>query len=167
MLGALTVVAALVGIGQLLGPQEQEPNGEAPAGQSLPTEPFERFDGTAGRLADYRGRPLVINFWASWCPPCVAEMPDFESVHQKLGGSVAFLGVNFTDEQAAAEALARRTGVTYDLARDADGRLFKAMGGSSMPATFFVSADGRIVDRYSGPLSRSQLERLVAETVAR
>ena len=173
----IALLVGLVGIGQLAGGDGDGLAGEAPADRasdrpggnaagSVPAQSFERFDGTAGTLADYRGRPVVVNFWASWCPPCVAEMPDFEAVHRQLGDRVAFVGVNLTDEPSAADALARRTGVTYDLARDADGRLFEAMGGFSMPTTFFVSAEGRIVDQHSGQLARSRLERLIGETVA-
>ena len=179
---AVAGVAAMIGlagIAQLVGGDRgTRPAGEAPAGQAgdpsgggaaaraVPTDGFARFDGTTGAFADYRGRPLVVNFWASWCPPCVAEMPDFEAVHQKLGDRVAFLGVNLTDEPGAAAALARRTGVTYDLARDPQGQLFEAMGGFSMPTTFFVSAEGSIVEQR-GQLTHRQLERLVDETLLR
>lgn len=175
----VAVLVAVAGIGQFVGGEGGDPAGNVPgsraaptadapsgrdaAGRPVPGHMFERFDGTAATLSDYRGRPLVVNFWASWCPPCVAEMPDFEAVHQQLGDQVAFLGVNLTDDPAAGDALARRTGVTYDLARDPNGQLFEAMGGFSMPTTFLVSAEGRIVEQRNGQLSRSQLERLVDE----
>jgi thiol-disulfide isomerase/thioredoxin len=173
-LAGVAVVIGSVGLIRIAGGDRGTgPAGEAPAGQTddpaggdaagraVPTERLERFDGTTGAFADYRGRPLVVNFWASWCPRCVAEMPDFEEVHQKLGERVAFLGVNLTDEPAAADALARRTGVTYDLARDRQGKLFEVMGGFSMPTTFFVSPEGRILQQRSGQLTGPQLERLV------
>jgi thiol-disulfide isomerase/thioredoxin len=175
-LAGVAVVVGLVGILQIAGGDRgTRPAGEAPAGpegdpagrdaagRAVPTGGLERFDGTTGAFADYRGRPLVVNFWASWCPPCVAEMPDFEKVHQKLRDRVAFLGVNLTDEPAAADALVRRTGVTYDLARDPQGQLFEVMGGFSMPTTFFVSPEGRIVEQRSGQLTGHQLELLVDE----
>ena len=170
-LAGVAVVIGLAGITQIIGGDRAgRPAGETPAGQAsdpsgggagaVPADVFARFDGTTGAFADYRGRPLVVNFWASWCPPCVAEMPDFEAVHQQFGSRVAFLGVNLTDEPAAA-ALVRRTGVTYDLARDPQGQLFEVMGGFSMPTTFFVSAHGRIIEQRSGQLTEGQLERLV------
>ena len=121
---------------------------------------FERFDGSRASLADYRGRPVVVNFWASWCPPCVSEMPTFEQVHQRYRDRVAFLGVNLTDDPADAARLVARTGVTYDLARDPRGDAFRAFGGLGMPTTVFVSADGEVLATRTGDLSR-ELEDLV------
>lgn len=172
-LAGLAVVIGLAGIAQIIdGDRATRPAGETPAGQAsdpsgegagraVPTDVFARFDGTTGAFADYRGRSLVVNFWASWCPACVAEMPDFEAVHQQFGNRVAFLGVNLTDEPAAADALVRRTGVTYDLARDPQGELFTVMKGFSMPTTFFISADGRIIEQRSGQITEGQLASLV------
>jgi thiol-disulfide isomerase/thioredoxin len=132
-----------------------ETTGEAPA-----TE-FARFDGSTGSFADYRGRPVVVNFWASWCVPCVDEMPAFEKVHQELGDQVAFLGLDLRDRLEDGRALAQRTGVTYDLARDPSGEFIEAFGGKVMPTTVLLSGDGRTVQVHSGKLSRAELEELI------
>ena len=121
---------------------------------------FERFDGSRASLAEYRGRPVVVNFWASWCPPCVSEMPTFEQVHQRHRDRVAFLGLNLQDDPDDAARLAERTGVTYDLGRDRRGDAFRAFGGVGMPTTIFVSADGEVLATRTGDLSR-ELEDLV------
>lgn len=120
------------------------------------------FDGRPLTLAEYRGRPVVMNFWASLCPFCAAEMPDFERVHRALGDRVVFLGIDQCERcqggtLAAAKVLARETGVTYRLAEDPTGSTFVAFGGTSMPTTIFIDGRGRVVQRIGGMLSETQL----------
>lgn len=121
------------------------------------------FDGGEFTLETYRGRPVVVNFWASWCPSCAAEMPAFEQVHRRFEGTVEFLGINHSDRRSSAEELARSTGVTYRLAEDPEGQLFIAFGGTGMPTTGFIDADGRIADVVVGQLSAQQLISLIEE----
>lgn len=132
-------------------------------GPPVPDRTFEDFDGEQVSLADYEGTPLVVNFWASWCPPCIAEMPDLEAVHQARGDEVAFVGLNTQDELTTALDLVDQTGVTYDLGQDPDGDLFRDFEVFSMPTTFFVDEDGAIVHRHSGLVTLNQLEELVDE----
>ncbi len=115
------------------------------------------FDGKRFSLAEYRGKPLVVNFWASWCPSCAAEMPDFERVHQAVAGEVAFLGINQTDSRDAAKDLARDTGVTYRLAADPRGEAFQAFGAPGMPTTVFIDASGDVAEVVVGQLTRDAL----------
>jgi len=113
--------------------------------------------------AAYADRPLVINFFASWCPNCIAEMPDFERVHRLLGGDVAFLGVSQSDPRGASIDLARETGITYDTAIDERGEFFRAVGGQGMPTTIFVRPGGEIAEVWVGALTADALEGLVAD----
>jgi thiol-disulfide isomerase/thioredoxin len=113
--------------------------------------------------ARFADRPLVINFFASWCPACIGEMPEFERVHRQLGDRVAFLGVSQSDPRGASIQLARETGITYETAFDERGELFRAFGAFGMPTTVFVDAGGEIVDVWSGGLDASTLRQLVAE----
>lgn len=113
--------------------------------------------------ASYSDRPLVINFFASWCPNCIGEMPDFERVHRLLGGDVAFLGVSQSDPRSASIELARETGITYDTAIDERGEFFRAVGGVGMPTTIFVRPGGEIADIWVGGLDAATLQDLVAE----
>lgn len=125
-----------------------------------------RFEGGGTvSVSDFRGTPLVLNFWASWCPFCVEEMPGFEQVHREFGGAVAFLGVDLQDDPKLARDLMVRTGVTYDLAVDPDGSLFAAVGGTGMPTTLLVSADGRVEEHITGPLTAQQLRELILENL--
>jgi peroxiredoxin len=85
-------------------------------------------------------------------------MPDFQAVHEAVGDEVAFLGMNNQDRAADGEAIAARTGVTYDLARDPDGDFLSAFGGIVMPTTVFIDAEGKVVEIHNGALSQSALE---------
>ena len=127
---------------------------------------LELFDGTTTTLGDLQGRPAVVNFFASWCPPCVAEMPEFEAVHQQRGDQVAFFGLALQDTRHAAEALVELTGVTYPVAEDPDGTLYRQFAGIAMPTTVFLDADGRVVERHSGILSRSELNARIDALLA-
>ena len=137
-----------------------------------------RFDRSSGQLAfdlpafaggritstSLAGTPLVINFYASWCQVCNAEMPQFERVHQKLAGKVNFLGVNpqSNDTDAAQAQMVRRTGVTYPTARDAaDVLLTKFNTTGALPTTLLVTASGRVVDVHNGGLDQAGLEGLI------
>jgi thiol-disulfide isomerase/thioredoxin len=130
-------------------------------GRALPNLVVRDFDGGELMLGDFEGRPLVVNFWASWCPPCGAEMPDLERVHQSVGEKVAFLGVNLRDDRNLAEDLAESTGVTYRLAEDPEGRLFQAFDGRGMPTTVFIGPDGNVVDVIAGQLNEAQLRERI------
>jgi cytochrome c biogenesis protein CcmG, thiol:disulfide interchange protein DsbE len=128
---------------------------------------IEMFDGQTETLADFRGQPLVLNFFASWCPPCLAEMPDFETVHQEVDGEVAFLGAAMQDDsRELALGVVEQTGVTYELAWDPAGELFRAFGGFNMPTTVFIDADGRFVNRHNGILTIDQLRAAVEDLKA-
>jgi cytochrome c biogenesis protein CcmG/thiol:disulfide interchange protein DsbE len=118
---------------------------------------FVTFDGESMTLADLRGRPVVVNFWASWCPACIAEMPDFEAVHREFGDDVVFIGFAIQDDRRASEQLAEETGVTYTLVEDPPGDFFRAFDGIAMPTTVLLTAEGELAEKHSGLLTRDAL----------
>ena len=121
-----------------------------------------RFDGSATTLSEYAGSPVVVNFWASWCPSCVAELgAALQPAYESVGGEVAFVGVNIQDEREAALAMVEETGVLFDLAVDPDGELYLAFGAIGMPFTALIDAGGRVVARHNGPLTETQLLNLI------
>lgn len=132
-------------------------------GDPAPEIAFTYFDGSAGTLDDFSGRPLVLNFFASWCAPCVAEMPEFQAVFSELDGQVAFLGFNVQDDPSDADALVEQTGVTYTLARDEDASIHQSFRGFVMPTTVFIAADGTVAHRWAGALTGEQLREIIAE----
>ena len=139
--------------------------GDDPAtANALPDIVLASFDGSPSTtLNDYVGKPLVVNFWAEWCPSCVAEMSRaFKPAQEQLGDEVTFLGVNIQDKREKAVELLRQTGVGWVSVENQDGSLYTELGGiGAMPFTVFISADGEIVDRHSGPLN----ERLLTERI--
>ena len=119
-----------------------------------------------GGTLDYASvsdKPLVINFFASWCPNCIGEMPSFEQVHQKLGDSVGFLGISQNDAPSASIDLAHKTGITYPTAIDRNGVFFNASGGVGMPTTILVRPGGEIAEVWVGGLDAASLEQLIAK----
>lgn len=118
---------------------------------------YETFDGDEANTGSYVGQPLVVNFFAAWCPPCVAEMPDFEDVHQQVGTDVAFLGISTDHRSEDGLDLIERTGITYDTGRDPDGSVFAAFGAVAMPTTVFIDAAGTVVDVHGGALTADEL----------
>ena len=123
---------------------------------------FTNEDGTDGTLADYEGEPLVVNFFASWCAPCRAEMPAFEQVHLANQGDVQFVGVNTreTDINAAREVV-DVTGVTYTVVLGDDGgegSLYQHVANLGvMPTTAFIDDTGTVVDVHEGILTEDDL----------
>jgi len=133
------------------------------AGKPVPTASFAMLDGSTRTLAAYRGKPMVVNFFASWCVPCRTEMPDLQKVHQQLGEKVVFVGLAVRDEENDAAAFVKRSGATYDTGRDPSGKIFSDLGGINMPSTYFVSPDGRVVGDHPGALTAGKLRSLVQQ----
>ena len=112
-------------------------------------------------LTGLRGKPVVVNFWASWCVPCRQKMPAFERVWEAMRGRVAFLGVNHEDARGAALKLLRQTGVRYPVASDPAGKTAAAYGLFGMPTTLFVAADGHLLARHTGQMSERDLRAAI------
>lgn len=135
----------------------------AGAGASESDFSYATPDGQTVQFADLTDGPVVINFFASWCPSCIAEMPDFEAVFQEFGGEVEFLGLAMQDRTEAAVELVGETGVTYPIGLDPEGEIFAQFGGLGMPTTVFVGADGTIERVHSGQLSAEGLADIINE----
>lgn len=118
---------------------------------------YELFGGGAQTLGRYHGRPLVVNFFSSTCPPCIVEMPDFQRVYERLGNEVAFLGLSVDPDPDDSQWVIEQTAVTYDLGSDADSDVFRALDGLAMPTSVFISRDGSVSERFSGRLTESDL----------
>lgn len=168
LLAALAVVVATV---LLLGRADDDPapRGAATAGaaSSLLAVEVTTFEGARVRLERFAGRPLVVNFFASWCGPCAREMPAFAAVHERRGDDVGFVGVSLEDTPGAAMDLVERTGVVYDVVRDTEGDLFRAVGGFAMPTTVFVDGEGMVVEVHGGELSEGGLEARIDRLLGR
>ena len=120
-------------------------------------------DGNAYRLSDFRGTPVVLNFWASWCGPCKSEMPDFDEKAAQLAGKVQFLMVNLTDGAQetveTASAFIAQQGYTFPVFYDTDQSAAYAYGVYSIPTTYFIDAEGHGVAYASGAIGADILQK--------
>ncbi|MEO6990406.1 MAG: TlpA disulfide reductase family protein [Candidatus Baltobacteraceae bacterium] len=134
-----------------------------------PAQSFQlpRLGGGTGSLADYRGRIVVLTLWATWCPPCRAEMPDLERVHRALAArGVVILGIDQGESAQAAGAFVRELGVTFPILLDEQqqyGRVYEAVG---LPTTIVVDRTGHIVRGIDGPVTFTQVRDIVAQLLA-
>lgn len=124
---------------------------------------FDKFDGDTMTYDDLPDGPVVLNFFASWCPPCIAEMPDFQAVSQTFGTEVQFVGLAVQDRVENAVALVEETGVTYQVGNDQNGTIFSSFGGLGMPTTVFITADGTVAKVHSGVLDAESLTETINE----
>ena len=121
------------------------------------------FEGGTFQLGEQRGRPVLINFWASWCIPCEDEAAALERASRRYGDRVQFVGVNVQDTDANARAFLRRFGVTYPNGRDASGEVAVEYGMSGVPETYFVDRNGALVRKWQGPLDDERLRQFLDE----
>ncbi len=119
-------------------------------------------DGNAVKLSDFRGKPVVLNFWATWCPPCKAELPDFDEASATYGNEVTFLMVNLTDGSRDTVSVVKEfvsdNGYTFPVYFDTQYSAANAYRVSSIPTTYFINAEGEIVSYKVGMVSASELE---------
>ena len=143
----------------------------APAERKDPVDVAGRtLDGARLDLREFRGEVVVLNVWASWCPPCVAEADDLQEVHEATEDEgVRFVGINTENDVAAARAHERRFGVTYPSIGSDGGRVLLQLRGSlpptATPSTLVLDRTGRVAARVVGRVSAGTLAGLVADAV--
>lgn len=138
--------------------------GEPSSRRQLPGLALPCLDGPGSvQLRNLRG-PVLINVWASWCPPCREELPAFQRYAQRAGGQVKVIGVDTADTRPAANSVVEDFGLTFPNLYDRDSQLQKAMGGRPLPVTVFVDANGAVVHVYNGKaLDDAALDQLVRQ----
>ena len=132
-------------------------------GDRAPDFALADLDGEPVRLADYVGRPVLLNFWASWCLPCVEEFPilaEALEVHADIG--LAVIGIVYRDRSEAARAFGEQLGATWPLVMDPGERVARAYGVFGPPESWLIGPDGTLISRHIGPFTA---EELAAELV--
>lgn len=128
------------------------------------------LDGNAVKLSDFYGKPIVLNFWASWCPPCKEEMPAFEKLYQEKGGEIQFLMVDMVDgSQETLEkgsSYVEEQGFTFPVYYDTDMDMAYQYGVTSLPTTLLIDSDGYIVGYQKGAISEEILRTAIEERLA-
>jgi cytochrome c biogenesis protein CcmG/thiol:disulfide interchange protein DsbE len=127
-------------------------------GRPAPGFALTLFDGRTVQLEDFRGKVVLVNFWASWCPPCRVEAPMLEAMWRQMQEpDVLFLGVNTQDEEPGARAFLQEFGITFPNGRDPNGRIAIEYGVWGLPEAFIVDPVGRITYKHIGTLGRALL----------
>ena len=160
-LGVLAVIA-LLGFGLAT-----KGGAEIAIGDPVPDAELPLLDGDgSASLADYRGKWVLVNFWASWCDPCRAESPALEKFQRKHSGpAFTVLGINQRDLTGDAEEFIAEYGLTYPQLRDAEGDRADPYGMSGLPESFLVDPEGRFALIRRGPVDEAYLDRYVAPLI--
>lgn len=138
-------------------------DGRPVVGEQAPDFSYQLPDGSEVRLSDLRGTPVVLNFWATWCLPCVEEMPELEQAALAAPGELVVLGVNRNELPAAIERFTHKVPVTFPLISDLSGAIADRYGVTALPTTYFINRDGTIAARQLGALSSTLLEQYLAD----
>ena len=148
---------------QAAEPGETADPTETTADYSAPDFTVYDIDGNAHKLSDFEGKPVILNFWASWCGPCKSEMPDFQEKYGEYGDTIQFLMVNLTDNSQETVDTASKfisgQGYTFPVFYDTDISAASAYGVYSIPVTYFIDAKGDLVTYGKGALTGETLQR--------
>lgn len=139
------------------------------AAQPAPDFTLEALDGSQVRLADLKGQVVLVNIWATWCPPCVREIPRLERTYQRYRDQgFVLLGMNTTyqDDRAKVATFVRDQGISYPILFDMDGTVGRAYASSLMPSSFLIDRAGKIVLVRVGEVDEAQLQEQVAALLA-
>ena len=125
-------------------------------------------------LADFEGRVVLLNFWATWCSSCLREMPGFEQVHREYAAAgLTVLGVNIQEDEQAIQGYGHKLGLSFPLVLDVNGKISRAYGVLGLPSTYLIGRDGRPVAlavgsrEWESPPARALIEALLAEPSTR
>ncbi|MBB3109240.1 peroxiredoxin [Paenibacillus phyllosphaerae] len=123
-------------------------------------------DQEAHKLSDYEGKALVINFWGTFCPPCVIETPEFQRQYEKwtsMGKPFEIIGINLGEDSLTVRNFVQQYGLTYEMLYDKGRKIMAKYGVESFPTTFFVKPDGTIMDIFVGGMTEEDIDKRVTK----
>ena len=163
MVGAYALYTQL---SEKIAPPEQlatQPTQQTQQTQKAPDFTVYDKEGNPVKLSDFFGKPIVLNFWASWCGPCQSEMPDFQEKYEELGNDIQFLIVNMTDgqreNQTLAEAFIAQKGYTFPVYFDLESNAAMTYSVYSLPTTYFIDAQGNVTAQATGAIDAATLQK--------
>lgn len=135
------------------------------AGHPAPDFELKSLEGEIIRLSDYKGRPVIVNFWATWCPPCRAEFPDFQKVAVENGDNIVIIGVNHTssDSPQLIPDFVDEFGITFPIVLDETGETVKTYQVVGLPTTVFIDRNGIIQEVFTGPINKAYIDVRLAK----
>jgi cytochrome c biogenesis protein CcmG, thiol:disulfide interchange protein DsbE len=165
---SIAVLAVLAVVGLLTFGLLSKGSASLALGEVAPASPLPRLEGSgSGSLADYRGRWVLVNFWASWCIPCREEAPALEAFQRRHGdGAFTVLGIDSRDLSGDGKEFVRRYGLSYPQLRDGDGDTAHDFGTTGVPENYLVDPRGKVRLLVHGPITDEYLEDEVAPLVS-
>jgi cytochrome c biogenesis protein CcmG, thiol:disulfide interchange protein DsbE len=141
------------------------PVARAAVGETAPDFQLQTFDGKKVRLHDLRGKPLFLNFWASWCENCKDEAPDLNRAYEKFHSNVQFVGVDLAagDQKEQALQFIQDYHVPYTILADQNGDVGDSYQVNELPTTYFIDKQGKIVSIYTGQLTADAIDQKLSE----
>lgn len=161
---SIAVLAVLAVVGLLVFGLVSKGSSGVAVGEVAPDSPLPRLEGGgSGSLADYRGRWVLVNFWASWCEPCKEEAPALEEFQRQHGdGSFTVLGIDSRDLSDDGRAFVREYGLSYPQLRDGDGDMAHEFGTTGVPENYLIGPNGKVRLLVRGPVTEEYLRESVA-----
>src|SRR3989338_7968713 len=132
-------------------------------GKTAPDFELETLDGKKARLSDYRGKKVILNFWASWCPPCREDMPEFQKIYSENKDKLVVVGVNLQESRENAESFIEKLGITFPILLDPSSQVKDMYNVFTQPVTYFIDESGKIVDKKFGPLTSEEIDEKIAK----
>ncbi|MBN2548603.1 MAG: TlpA family protein disulfide reductase [Anaerolineales bacterium] len=140
-----------------------DPAAAPKVGQPAPKFALENLAGQTIRLSDLRGRAVILNFWATWCGPCIREMPMFNEYSQKYSSNLVVIGVDMQEDLPVVQEFLEDLNFDYEMIADQGGEIGKAYQVFMLPTTFFIDAEGILRAQHIGSLSEEQFNVYLAE----
>lgn len=139
------------------------PTGEETQLEKVPNFSLQDYEGKTVSLADFAGKSLVINSWATWCPFCIKELPDFATAQKEFGDRIMIIAINRQESLLTAKDYTDGQGTSKDLIflLDPKDSFYKSIGGFSMPETIFVDKNGNIVEHKRGPVDINEIRQKI------
>ncbi|WP_372869216.1 redoxin domain-containing protein [Planomicrobium okeanokoites] len=137
-------------------------------GETAPDFELTTLEGEAVRLSDYKGKKVILNFWATWCPPCRAEMPDMQAYYEKQADeeNVEILAVNLTTADKGMDkinAFVDEFNLTFPIPMDTQGDIGELYQAASIPTSYMIDTEGKVQQKIVGPMNEEMMEEFIAD----
>src|SRR3989338_5641489 len=167
-IGIITIIIAAIAFIELNKPKgnviaSDYKNTGITIGKNAPDFELETLEGKRAKLSDYRGKKVILNFWASWCPPCREEMPEFQRIYSENQDKIVVLGVNLQESKENAELFVKKLGITFPILLDPNAQVKDMYNVFTQPVAYFIDSNGKIVDKKFGPLTNEEINVKIAK----
>lgn len=151
------------------GGSTNKPTAAAPpaaaSSAAAPDFNFTLLDGTPGSLAKLRGKPVFLNFWATWCPPCVGEMPHFNALYPKYKDKISFIAISLDEQPSDAAAFMQQKGYAFPAGYGNVNELAGKYDIQGIPTSLLLDAEGKVIATHIGAMSAAELEAFLQKAL--